>query len=137
MNLINKYFLVKEIKSKEGIVHFRRWRILSTPLLKIYFHGIYMADEDAHLHNHPWNYWSVSVKGRFIEKTSNGFKYVPPFKIIKRKAEQFHSINLLLTKKVFTFFVAFGKKRDWGYDVNGTWVDHITYRKLKNSGKLC
>ena len=71
MNLIRKLFLVKEIKSKAGEVYFRRWRIISTPLIKIYFHGIYKADEDAHLHNHPWNFISII----FLSKDRSEFQF--------------------------------------------------------------
>lgn len=46
-------FLIKEIKSKTGDLHFRRWRIIETPWFSIYVHGIYKADEEAHLHDHP------------------------------------------------------------------------------------
>ena len=137
MNFIKKYFLVKEIKSKTGVLHFRRWSLLSTPWFHLYIHGIYKSDEEAHLHDHPWDYWSICLKGRFIEKRKTGFSYVPKFKLIKRRAEEFHCIYQLLTKTVFTLFLTFKKKKDWGYDVNGKWIDHITYRRLKNSGKIC
>ncbi len=41
-------FLVKEIKSKAGELHFRRWRLLQLPFFAIYIHGIYKSDEDLH-----------------------------------------------------------------------------------------
>jgi hypothetical protein len=140
MKLIDKLFLIKEIKSKEGVIHFKRWQLLKTPWFSIYIHGIYKADEDAHLHDHPWDYYSMSIYGRFIEKNKGAIKcnylYVSTFKLISRKAEQFHTIHKLLTKSVYTFFIAKNRRRDWGYDVNGEWIDHKTYRKLKNSGQL-
>ena len=140
MKIIDKLFLKKEIKSKEGILHFKRWQLLKTPWFSIYIHGIYKSDEDKHLHDHPWDYISFSFYGRFIEKNKGTYKckylYVPTFKIIKRKAEHLHSIHKLLTKSVYTFFIAFKRRREWGYVVNGKWIDNKTYRKLKNLNKL-
>lgn len=147
-------FLIKEIKSKEGEVHFRRWRILSTPWFSIYIHGIYKADEDLHLHDHPWDYVSIVLKGFFTEKTLNynfikdekgisawrnasrNEDVIGPTRIIKRKAEQFHTIESLHGKSVYTLFFTGKRRREWGYDVDGKWIDHKTYRQLKNENKL-
>ena len=38
--------LIKEIKSKSGEVHFRRWEILKTRWGSIWLHAIYKADQD-------------------------------------------------------------------------------------------
>ena len=133
MNLFKKIFLIKEIKSKEGVLHFRRWRLLTTPWFSIYIHEIRKADEESHLHDHPWDYWSMSFYGRFIEKRKkedcincSPYLYIPTFSLAKRKAEKFHDIHKLLPKKVLTFFIAFKSRRDWGYDVDGTWIAHVS-----------
>jgi hypothetical protein len=34
---------------------------------------------------------------------------------------------------VTTLFITGPRRRIWGYDVNGIWVDNKTYRKTKNS----
>jgi hypothetical protein len=142
-------FLIKEIRSKEGELHFRRWRLLSTPWFSIYIHGIYKEDEDLHLHDHPWNYLSIILRGYFSEKTLDydvitdakskewksrriEEKVVGPSSFIKRKAETFHKIQKLHSKSVYTLFFVGKKFREWGYDVNGQWIDHVTYRKMKN-----
>ena len=61
--------LVKEIRSKKGELHFKRWRILSTPWFNIFLHFINRADEDKDLHDHPWSFWSIILKGGYIEFT--------------------------------------------------------------------
>jgi len=40
---------IKEITSKDGVLHFKRWNILSTRFFYIYLHGIYMPDDDKTL----------------------------------------------------------------------------------------
>lgn len=135
-----KLFLVKEIISKEGELHFRRWRIISTPWFSIYVHGIYKADEEAHMHDHPWNYTSITLSGYFSEKTIKPYgamiQFIKPFTRISRKAESLHKIQTLHSKSVFTLFFTGRRRREWGYDVNGKWIDNVTYRKLKNENKL-
>lgn len=128
--------LIKEIKSKEGILHFKRWELLKTPWFSIYFHGIYKADEDEHLHNHPWNYTSICVWGSFFELSENSVSLITPFNISRQKSSRFHKIWKLKSKSVYTlFFVSNRIEGDWGYLVDGKFVDHKTYRKLKNEKK--
>jgi len=101
----------KEIISKDGVLHFRRWKIILTPWFAIYIHAIYKADEDKHLHNHPWNFWSFVLKGSYTER-------LPNFKLNPR-------------------FAGTHQYRDtWGYEVNKKFVDHETYRQMKHNNQL-
>jgi len=138
--MFKKLFLIKEIKSKEGILHFRRWRILSTPWFNIYIHEIFKADEDLHLHDHPWNYRSYIIKGSFEELYTNSEYYrnviqaqsVRSGMIVKRLATTFHKVEKIHSSKIVTLFITGRKFRDWGYLVDGEWVQHTKYRALKN-----
>jgi hypothetical protein len=40
------------------------------------------------------------------------------------------------TPVVYTLFFASKPKRLWGYDVDGRFIDHETYREMKNKGEL-
>ena len=131
-------FLLKEIISKEGIVHFKRYGI-QTPWFGIYLHFIYKADEDKHLHDHPWNYTSIVLKGSFVEQRPSGsllfnVKRLYPGDVVRRKAGEFHKIYALMTPAVYTLFLTGPRIREWGYNVNDTWVDNVNYRKNKNQG---
>ena len=126
--------LIKEIRSKEGKLHFRRWELLKTRWFSIYIHGIYAADEDKHLHNHPWDYTSITLKGKFIEETQTGFNLMKPFKMVTRDGKDYHKIKELKSKSVYTLFIVSPIKRLWGYRVDGRWMPHDKYRELKNKG---
>ncbi len=128
--------LIKEIKSKTGEVHFRRCEILKTRWGSIWLHAIYKADKDKHLHNHPWDFRSVVLKGSYIEETESGMITQYPGKVNKRNGEDFHKIKKLLSPVVWTLFIVSKTKREWGYKVDGNFIDHIKYRELKNSDKL-
>ena len=128
--------LIKEIKSKNGEVHFRRWEILKTRWGSIWLHAIYKADQDKHLHNHPWDFKSLVLKGSYLEQTEKGIIKQHPGKFNSRNGESYHKILELLSPVVYTLFFVSPIKREWGYNVDGKFIDHITYRELKNTNKL-
>lgn len=130
-NLIRKVFLRKEIISKKGELHFRRWGI-DAFIFGIYIHQIYKPDEDKHLHDHPWDYISFCLKGSFMEE---GEKYVSIIKsgsFIIRKANKFHKIKEVIEPST-TLFITTSRRRRWGYNVNGRWVEGERYHKIKNT----
>lgn len=135
---------VKVIKSKEGVLHFKRFAIIECKWFNIYIHSIYKADEDEHLHDHPWNYISIVLYGKFMEAIKNStsakqkyeMNWLSPKDISAQKAERTHKIYMLLSEKIVTLFFTGPRFREWGYDVDGKWIDNVTYRKMKNEGKL-
>jgi hypothetical protein len=142
LNIIRKLFLVKEIVSKAGEVHFRRYRLLETPWFRIYIHQICRSDEDSHLHTHPWNYISWLLKGSFSQEYWE--HYSEPrahssherFAITSMTRHAAHRITLH-SPSVWTLFFAYGKREDWGYLLNGgAFINNKVYRILKNEGKL-
>lgn len=134
--------LIREIKSKTGELHFRRWRILATPWFSIFVHGIYKHDEDQHMHDHPWNFYSLILKGAYSEKfkSKDGSKQEDSVRVALtgayRKAEDYHKITHLHSKAVYTLVFAGKRRREWGYDVNGKWMENGEYRTRKNAGTL-
>ena len=128
--------LIKEIKSKTGELHFKRWEILKTRWGSIWLHAIYKADADKHLHNHPWDFISVVLRGSYYEQTPLGNKKQYPGKINVRDGSEYHKILELVSPVVYTLFFASKPKRLWGYKVMGKFVDHETYRERKNKGEL-
>lgn len=140
--LIRALFLVKEIVSKEGKVHFRRYRLLSTPWFNLYLHQILKSDEDKHFHDHPWSFRSFILRGSYEEF----FRCPPAFEathyrryrendLVRHPAEDAHSLTLL-TPEVWTLVLTSGRARVWGYQTEQGWIDFKTYRQLKTEGKL-
>ncbi|TXI88520.1 MAG: hypothetical protein E6Q36_05370 [Chryseobacterium sp.] len=124
--------LVKEIKSKDGVLHFRRWQLLKTPWFVINVHGIYHKDEDQHLHNHPWNFLSIVLWGSYVEQLQGSVFNLRTFlDTAYRKAETYHKIYTLCSKSVYTLNFMSAKTKEWGYNVDGKFVGHQEYRKIK------
>src|SRR5688572_9771849 len=143
--MLDMFKLIKDIKSKAGIQHFKRWNILSTPWFRIYLHEISRADEDFHLHSHPWHFISLILKGGYSEKwiSERESKHIMPYKmkyelishhrwnILFRKAGDFHKI-IDIKPSTKTLVFTFGKKRPWGFYVDGKVISNDEYRKMKN-----
>ena len=133
--------LVKEIKSQQGEIHFRRWKIIESKFFNIYIHQILKPDEDVHLHDHPWNFLSFILANGYWEQLEEQPYIHLPFSILYRKAEQAHSIRFFIdeqeNKACWTFVITGKRKRDWGYILDdGSWINNKEYRILKHAGKL-
>lgn len=131
--------LIKEIKSKSGEIHFRRWKLITIPwVCSIYIHGIYKADEDLHLHNHPWKIWTMILWGGYIEQIHNNespnLMRIRTFgHIAYTNRSGFHKIEKMIKSPTYTLAVV-GRRAandDWGYMVDGRFIDHKTYRNKK------
>lgn len=140
--VIRKLFLTKEIISKEGVVHFRRYRLLQTPWFAIYIHQILKSDEDLHFHDHPWHFASFILRGGYKELATFPPKwdkvrttYALEGSLVKHNAVDAHKLTLM-TPEVWTLVFTSGRARVWGYQTENGWVDFKTYRELKNAGQL-
>lgn len=142
IKIIRYLFLVKEIVSKQGVVHFRRYRLIQTPWFALYLHQICQSDKDVDMHSHPWNFQSLILKGAYKEacKYPPDFDYIYinayyPGDVIKHQARDAHKITLI-TKQVWTLVFTSGRHREWGYLTPNGWVSHAVYRKAKNEETL-
>lgn len=130
--------LVKEIKSRAGQVHFRRWAFAENKHFALYLHNIRRADEDADPHDHPWDFVSFVLRGGYDE-----FVLGPdgpyaarrkPFRFVYHPTTDFHRVTQLLTGSSWTLVLTGPRKHEpWGYHTDTGWVDHVTYRKRKNA----
>lgn len=54
-------------KQSPGQVYLRRLRVAQTPLCGLYLHWINEPDTDRDLHDHPWVFWSLILRGGYSE----------------------------------------------------------------------
>jgi hypothetical protein len=128
---------VKKIYSRSGELHFSRFAILESKYFSIYIHNIYQSDKDMHLHNHPWKFLGIILKGKYTEKyinrASESFRVKKFLYITFANRNYFHKIDKLHSPKVVSLFFTFGKHKDWGYLVNNEVIDFNYYRFLKHN----
>jgi hypothetical protein len=140
--LLRKLFLVKEIVSQKGVLHFQRFRLLSLPWFSIYVHRILASDEDAHFHDHPWDFVSLILWGAYSEVWVKSphwslprTRLAKPGTLIWHHHSDAHKLTLK-SKVVWTLVLTGPHKYDWGYQTENGWVDHWMYRQRKRSGML-
>lgn len=148
MRKITDLFLIKHITNKQGLTHFKRWVILSTPWFAFYIHYIARKDDDDHPHSHPWNFRSWILSGGYDEMyiKNNGTRENPEFEkaklvttnqfsSIRRSKDDYHKISEL-HRPTWTFVWTGKRYPDWGYLMDGEYVESTKYRNLKHLGKL-
>ncbi len=138
--IIDKFFLVKEIRSQTGELHFLRYRLFESAWFRIYIHKICKSDEDKHMHSHPWDFLSFILSGSYSQSCwedakTFGTTRFDQFDSVELKKRNYHQIRLN-TPHVWTLVFAWGKYEPWGYLVDGGFVGHKLYRALKGEGKL-
>jgi hypothetical protein len=132
--MITLFKTVKEIRSKSGDLHFTRFAIIEIRnLFSFYIHRIYIHDKDLNLHNHPWNFAGLVLKGSYEEKTKEGLVTKEVGSLYTGDRSFFHKINRIINGPVTTLFLVWGKYKEWGYETNEGFVDSITYRSRKSA----
>ena len=126
---------VKELRSREGELHFTRFAILESRLFSIYIHRIYHGDKDPYLHTHPWNFFGVVLKGAYWEKYWGRKGITSRYKGFlscgRGNREYLHQISAV-EKPVTTLFITWGRKRPWSFLVDDQLVDSQEFIKNKS-----
>lgn len=92
-----------------------------------------MSDEPT-LHNHPWNWGALIVKGGYWEHTPNGKYWKGSGNIRFRKSTDLHYLELAKDEDgkeipCWSLFFMGKQKTDWGFKVNNKIVNHEKYLK--------
>lgn len=92
----------------------------------IFLHNFHKGDLDD-LHDHPWPWCSVILKGGYWEHTPTGRFWRGAGSIKIARSTDFHRIELDPDTDVWTLFIPGIKCRDWGFMRDGQWVQHQRY----------
>lgn len=123
--------------------YMRRW-ILRTPWGTLRLHNILRADDDADPHDHPFDFWSLVVRGGYIEERytrratwrmgigwkSNGARVdIEPRgfgSLAHRNAMDMHRIGYVKAN-TWTIVITGPKRRPWGFLTEHGWVGWRAY----------
>jgi hypothetical protein len=122
--------------------YMRRWMV-STPFFSVRLHHILRSDYDRAMHDHPWWFRSLILRGRYRELSlSRGVAFTclglgadpvahatsevfSPGMINARNATDPHLLLLEDGATVWTLCITGPARRDWGFFVLGKgWVSH-------------
>jgi len=101
-----------------------RWRLIQTPLFGIYLHRFDTPDPRPTLHDHPWSFVSVVLRGGYSERRNyEDWSAVPIRHINAKPATGLHWISRLHRVPTWTLMFVGRRQREWGYlDRDGTWT---------------
>jgi hypothetical protein len=132
------------IRDAKGDPYLVRYFIFRSRLLervgvnlgRIYLHHIIRSDHDRALHDHPWNFVSIILKGGYWEHTDRRqtrerdvraweakdgtvMTWYQPGDVLRRGAGVRHRLRLPDGKTAWTLVFTTGKLREWGFWLDG------------------
>jgi hypothetical protein len=105
-----------------------RWFIIATnPWCNIYWHR-FISSDDPVLHDHPWAFLSIVLRGSYIEADQHGGRRRRAGHVAFRRAQHRHRIILELTpspdgpageRPCTTLVITGPHRRQWGFWCDG------------------
>ncbi len=128
----------------DGEPYLVRYRLIRTPWGGLYLHHILRSDKARHLHDHPFDFWTLIIWGSYEEfrpalreeGSTEVMRGSDPYRrswlsLIRRRAEDLHRIEL--TRPCWTLFWRGPNRREWGFDTEEGWVDWKAYEAVKRT----
>lgn len=138
---LSKHFKYRVIKRDDKTPYLVRYYILRTPFFRLRIHHILRSDYDC-LHDHPWNFLSIILKGSYWEYTPrkrsaediennmdeyHSIVHKKAGSIIYHKAEDKHRLEIEEGADAWTLVFMFRRRRRWGFWTSAGWVFHEEY----------
>lgn len=97
-----------------------RWRVLETPWFGVYLHRIDTPDSRPTLHDHPWNFTALLLRGGYIERrldphTMQVDEHRRVRWVNRMRSHDAHAIVQLLRVPTWTLLFVGARRRTWGY----------------------
>lgn len=122
-------------KREDGGTAPARWAWLPS----IRLHHILRADDDPHLHDHPWNARTIILQGVYLEQLDD-LQHVMRFRTKGYTGRllfgQYHRIHWLEEGGVWTLFFTWKYRGTWGFRVNGEKVPYYQYLAERNQNAM-
>lgn len=111
--------------------YMRRW-LIQTPWFTIRLHHILRPDSGRDHHDHPWDFTSRILKGGYMEERpgihDESILHIHTRgAVIRRKAEDLHTIRQVSPGGVWTFVLTGPRRREWGFQTPEGWVHWKQY----------
>lgn len=94
-----------------------RWRI-EFPFGSMRLHHWLTSDDDRALHDHPWWFWTIVLKGGYADKSPAGTDHLGRFSHRYRPAQHRHTV-IPDESGAWTLLVTGPVVRPWGFWLDG------------------
>lgn len=80
-----------------------------------YVHRFLRSDQDDETHDHPWDNVTICIEGGYWNVTPDGRFWIAPGDVVRRKATEFHRVELEPGIQPITIFDHGPKVNEWGF----------------------
>lgn len=106
-----------------------RYSIFKCRWFAVKVHNLLISDDDC-LHDHPWKFISLILRGGYVEHTENGKRIYHPGNILVRPANFKHRLEIC--QHAWTLVITFKKVRQWGFWTKSGFVLWTKYKSEKH-----
>ena len=92
----------------------------------VFLHKFLQSDPDE-LHDHPWPYFTLILRGGYWETTPKGRFWRGPGHMRVNGPKSLHRVELEPGVYAWSLFFPGPKLREWGFIVNGKWMHNEKY----------
>jgi len=129
-----------DICGPDGSLYLRRWTLLKLFGWKLMLHRIVRPDYARDLHDHPWSFVTVVLRGGYSElmRSDDGRevrRINKPLRIRINRAPHPHLIDRLLNGDAWTLVLHAQDVREWGFYTECGWMPWRTYCDRVYEGK--
>jgi hypothetical protein len=134
----------------DGSVYMTRWSLFETSWLSARVHYIATPDHDRHLHDHPWTFLSIVLRGGYVECRPVDLE--PCFSALMPNEEEFTTAErragsiairqatdrhriAIVRPDTWTLFVYGPKRQWWGFFTPGGKVHSRDYPSVHEAGQ--
>jgi hypothetical protein len=114
---MNKFVVTKS----DGDPYLIRWRIIQTPFFSLYLHKFLAGDSDPYVHDHPWTFLSIILRGGYTEVRRNNHtrrlhkRHIRHVNLMRR--DDAHYIERLDRVPSWSLLFVGRRRRTWGFYV--------------------
>lgn len=120
---MNRWWLFNPFTARSGSGTRYPWCPIS-----IRVHHILRPDSDRALHDHPWNFRTIILRGEYAEDRGNGNLHLRcAGDTSALRFGEYHRIAAVTDGGVWTLFITGRYRGTWGFLVNGRKVPHREY----------
>lgn len=106
------YFHLEGYMERYWLIKPSRWLPFSIRL-----HHILRSDDDRHLHDHPWSYCTIILRGGYTEIRERSQRWYGPGSVLFRGWKGFHRLVVPDGQTTWTLFMMGPYKHRWGFKV--------------------
>lgn len=124
------------LRDGDDQVFLDRWGFGVRRLGTIYLHRMEAPDPGVDLHDHPWSFVTIVLKGGYVEQRESirdddtpkiKFEHRRPLRPRLMRLDECHTIARLLGKVSWSLVITGPVRRSWGFYTPDGWMHHNAY----------